>query len=103
LPGTPRLHRLVNSKGEGYKIRTIEIDSEFEVPHAVEGYDGQKKEGAVRISLYGMQEAVAVVSLALAGSEETRYRKTKAPSFGAFLRIRYRFRRSRRAASRFPR
>ena len=36
----------------------------FKVPQAVEGYEGQKKEGAVRISLYGTQEAVTVVSLA---------------------------------------
>ncbi|MGE0653968.1 MAG: ABC transporter substrate-binding protein, partial [Alphaproteobacteria bacterium] len=46
---------LINSKGgvEGYKFKVVEIDNEYKVPPAVEGYERQKKEGAVIIGLFG--------------------------------------------------
>jgi hypothetical protein len=62
VPGTPRIHRLVNSNGggvEGYKIRAIEIDSEFKVPLAIEAYERQKK---LRCCIdHPLRQAVAVV------------------------------------------
>lgn len=47
--------RLVNSKGgvEGYKIRPLEIDTEYKVPQGIEAYERFKKEGAVSVLLYG--------------------------------------------------
>ncbi|HEX2886535.1 ABC transporter substrate-binding protein [Vineibacter terrae] len=46
---------LVNSKGgvEGYKIKVLEIDTEYKVPQGVEAYERMKKEGAVAVALYG--------------------------------------------------
>ncbi|ANK81433.1 MAG: hypothetical protein TEF_11950 [Rhizobiales bacterium NRL2] len=46
---------LVNSKGgvEGHTIRVIEIDNQYKVPPAVEGYQRFKSEGAVLVGLYG--------------------------------------------------
>ncbi|TWT03908.1 ABC transporter substrate-binding protein [Reyranella sp. CPCC 100927] len=54
-PGFHDYIALVNSKGgiEGFKIRVVEIDNEYKVPPGVEGYERQKKEGAVSIALYG--------------------------------------------------
>ncbi|WP_164516505.1 ABC transporter substrate-binding protein, partial [Minwuia thermotolerans] len=46
---------LVNSKGgvEGHTIRVIEIDNQYKVPPAVEGYQRFKSEGAVLVGLFG--------------------------------------------------
>ncbi len=54
-PGFHDYMALVNSRGgiEGYKIRVVEIDNEYKVPPGVEGYERQKKEGAVSVALYG--------------------------------------------------
>ncbi|HKU95790.1 MAG TPA: ABC transporter substrate-binding protein [Vineibacter sp.] len=53
---------LINAKGgvEGYKIRVVEVDNEYKVPPGVEGYERQKKEGAVSIALYGTPIVAAV-------------------------------------------
>ncbi len=53
---------LINAKGgiEGFKIRVVEVDNEYKVPPGVEGYERQKKEGAVSIALYGTPIVAAV-------------------------------------------
>jgi len=53
---------LINAKGgvEGYKIRVVEVDNEYKVPPGVEGYERQKKEGAVSVALYGTPIVAAV-------------------------------------------
>lgn len=55
---------LVNSKGgvEGYKLKVVEIDNEYKVPPAVEGYERQKKEGAVIIGLFGTPHTQALTA-----------------------------------------
>ena len=55
---------LVNAKGgvEGYKLRVVEIDNEYKVPPAVEGYERQKKEGAVIIGLFGTPHTQALTA-----------------------------------------
>ncbi len=55
---------LINSKGgvEGYKLRIVEIDNEYKVPPAVEGYERQKKEGAVIIGLFGTPHTQALTA-----------------------------------------
>jgi len=62
-PGYHDYVKLVNSKGgiEGHKIRVIEIDHEYKVPPAVEGYERMKKEGAVLIGLYGTPHTYALM------------------------------------------
>jgi branched-chain amino acid transport system substrate-binding protein len=47
--------KLVNSKGgiNGHTIRVIEIDNQYKVPLAVEGYQRFKAAGAVLVGLYG--------------------------------------------------
>jgi len=61
-PGYHDYVKLVNSKGgiEGHKIRVVEIDHEYKVPPAVEGYERMKKEGAVLIGLYGTPQTYAL-------------------------------------------
>ena len=46
---------LVNSKGgvEGYKLRLVELDTEYKVPQSVETYERLRKEGAVTILVWG--------------------------------------------------
>jgi branched-chain amino acid transport system substrate-binding protein len=55
---------LVNSKGgvEGFKLKVVEIDNEYKVPPAVEGYERQKKEGAVIIGLFGTPHTQALTA-----------------------------------------
>jgi len=55
---------LINSKGgvEGYKLKVVEIDNEYKVPPAVEGYERQKKEGAVVIGLFGTPHTQALTA-----------------------------------------
>ena len=55
---------LVNSKGgvEGFKLKVVEIDNEYKVPPAVEGYERQKKEGAVLIGLFGTPHTQALTA-----------------------------------------
>ena len=55
---------LVNSKGgvDGYKLKVVEIDNEYKVPPAVEGYERQKKEGAVLIGLFGTPHTQALTA-----------------------------------------
>lgn len=47
--------KLINSKGgiNGHTIRVIEVDNQYKVPPAVEGYQRFKSEGAVIVGLYG--------------------------------------------------
>src|ERR1700732_5491920 len=53
-PGYHDYIALVNSKGgvEGFKIRVVEIDHEYKVPHALEAHERFKKEGEVLEGLY---------------------------------------------------
>jgi branched-chain amino acid transport system substrate-binding protein len=62
-PGYHDYVALVNSKGgvEGHKIKVIEIDHEYKVPPAMEGYERFKKEGAVLIGLYGTPHTYALM------------------------------------------
>jgi branched-chain amino acid transport system substrate-binding protein len=55
---------LINSKGgvEGYKIKAIEIDTEYKVPQGVEAYERLKKEGAVTMALYATPIVQALTS-----------------------------------------
>jgi branched-chain amino acid transport system substrate-binding protein len=52
----------INSKGglEGYKLKLDEIDNEYKVPPAVEGYEREKAEGAVSIMIYGTPQTQAL-------------------------------------------
>jgi len=61
-PGYHDYIALVNSKGgvDGYKLRAVEIDTEFKVPQAMEAYERHKKDGAVLISLYGTPQTQAL-------------------------------------------
>jgi branched-chain amino acid transport system substrate-binding protein len=61
-PGYHDYIALVNSKGgvEGYRVRAVEIDTEFKVPQAMEAYERHKKDGAVLISLYGTPQTQAL-------------------------------------------
>jgi len=62
-PGYHDYVALVNSKGgvEGRKIKVIEIDHEYKVPPAMEGYERFKKEGAVLIGLFGTPHTYALM------------------------------------------
>ena len=53
---------LINSKGgiEGYKINYNELDNEYKVPPAVEGYERQKGAGAVSLMIYGTPQTQAL-------------------------------------------
>lgn len=53
---------LINSKGglEGYKLKVDEIDNEYKVPPAIEGYEREKAEGAVSIMIYGTPQTQAL-------------------------------------------
>jgi branched-chain amino acid transport system substrate-binding protein len=53
---------LINSKGgvEGYTLKVDEIDNEYKVPPAIEGFERQKSEGAVSIMLYGTPQTQAL-------------------------------------------
>lgn len=46
---------LINSQGgiNGHTIRMLEVDNQYKVPPAVEGYQRFKSEGAVLVGLYG--------------------------------------------------
>jgi branched-chain amino acid transport system substrate-binding protein len=61
-PGYHDYIALTNSKGgvEGYKIRALEIDTEYKVPQAMEAYERHKKDGAVLIGLYGTPQTQAL-------------------------------------------
>ena len=78
-PGYHDYVALVNSKGgvEGYKIRVIEIDTEYKVPPAVEAHERFKKEGAVLEGLYGTPQTLALTKKL----EEDKILGT-APGFG---------------------
>jgi len=53
---------LINMKGgiDGYKIKAIEIDTEYKVPQGVEAYERLKKEGAITMALYATPIVQAV-------------------------------------------
>jgi hypothetical protein len=53
---------LVNSQGgvEGYKIKADEIDHEYKVPPGMEGYERDKRDGAVSYMIYGTPHAQAL-------------------------------------------
>ena len=53
---------LINSKGgiDGYKIRINEIDNNYKVPPAIEGYERQKQQGAVSHMIWGTPQAQAL-------------------------------------------
>jgi branched-chain amino acid transport system substrate-binding protein len=78
-PGYHDYIALLNSKGgvEGYKIRVIEIDTEYKVPPAVEAHERFKKEGIVLESLYGTPQTLALTKKL----EEDKILGT-APGFG---------------------
>src|SRR5262245_58613998 len=61
-PGYHDYIKLLNAKGglEGYKVKAIEIDHEYNVPAAMESYERHKKEGAVLISIYGTPQTYAL-------------------------------------------
>jgi branched-chain amino acid transport system substrate-binding protein len=61
-PGYHDYIDLVNSKGgvAGHKLRADEIDHEYKVPPAIEGYERYKNEGAVVIALYGTPQTYAL-------------------------------------------
>ena len=46
---------LINSQGgiNGHTIRLVEVDNQYKVPPAVEGYQRFKSEGAVLVGLFG--------------------------------------------------
>jgi branched-chain amino acid transport system substrate-binding protein len=73
---------LINSKGgvEGYKFKVVEIDNEYKVPQGVEGYERQKKEGAVLIGLFGTPHTQALTARLL----EDKIPGTS-PGFGSAL------------------
>jgi len=54
---------LVNSKGgiDGVKLKISEVDNQYKVPPAVEGYERQKKDGAVLISFFGTASTLALI------------------------------------------
>ncbi|HWB47122.1 MAG TPA: ABC transporter substrate-binding protein [Hyphomicrobiaceae bacterium] len=78
-PGYHDYVALVNSRGgvEGYKIRAMEIDTEYKVPPAVEAHERFKKEGAVLEGLYGTPQTIALTKKL----EEDKILGT-APGFG---------------------
>src|ERR1700730_16416530 len=55
-------YNLVNSKGgvEGFRIKYLEIDSEYKVPQAIEAYQREKGDGAVSIMAYGTPQVQAL-------------------------------------------
>ncbi len=61
-PGYTDYIALVNSKGGvmGHKLRVVEVDNEYKVPPAIEGYEREKKDGAVIIALYGTPQTYAL-------------------------------------------
>ncbi|HZS34392.1 MAG TPA: ABC transporter substrate-binding protein [Methylomirabilota bacterium] len=81
-PGYHDYMKLVNSKGgvEGHPIRVIEIDHEYKVPPALEGYERFKKEGAVLVFLYGTPMTYALAQKL----QEDRIPAT-CPAFGPAL------------------
>lgn len=54
---------LVNANGgiDGVKLRISEVDNEYKVPPAVEGYERQKKDGAALISFFGTASTLALI------------------------------------------
>ncbi|HKW92512.1 MAG TPA: ABC transporter substrate-binding protein [Methylomirabilota bacterium] len=61
-PGYNDYIALVNSQGGvmGHKLRVVEVDNEYKVPPAIEGYEREKKDGAVIIALYGTPQTYAL-------------------------------------------
>lgn len=61
-PGVQDYVNLVNSKGgvDGWKVRINEIDNNYQVPAAVEGYEKHKQEGAVSYLIWGTPQAEAL-------------------------------------------
>jgi branched-chain amino acid transport system substrate-binding protein len=61
-PGYHDYVDLVNAKGgvDGHMIRVDEIDHEYKVPPAIEGYERYKTEGAVLVALYGTPQTYAL-------------------------------------------
>lgn len=54
-PGVQDYVKLINSKGgvEGHTIRLIEVDTGYQVPPAIEGYQRMKAEGVKLVGLFG--------------------------------------------------
>ena len=71
---------LMNSRGgvEGYKIKVIEIDTEYKVPPAMEAHERFKKEGAIFESVYGTPQIAALIKKL----EEDKMAATS-PGFGS--------------------
>ncbi len=61
-PGYTDYVDLINSKGGvmGHKLKVVEVDNEYKVPPAIEGYEREKKDGAVIIGLYGTPQTYAL-------------------------------------------
>jgi branched-chain amino acid transport system substrate-binding protein len=53
---------LINAKGgvDGWKVRINEIDNNYQVPAAVEGYERHRQEGAVSYLIWGTPQAEAL-------------------------------------------
>ena len=61
-PATHHYVDLINSKGglNGYKVLTPEVDTQYQVPPAVEEYEHAKQMGAVSIMRYGTPQTEAL-------------------------------------------
>jgi branched-chain amino acid transport system substrate-binding protein len=61
-PGYNDYIALVNSKGGvmGHPLKVVEVDNEYKVPPAIEGYERQKRDGAVIIAIYGTPQTYAL-------------------------------------------
>jgi branched-chain amino acid transport system substrate-binding protein len=61
-PAQHDYYALVNSQGgvEGFKIKAIEIDSEYKVPPSIEAHQRFKKEGAIATTLYATPSVLAL-------------------------------------------
>ena len=61
-PGQHDYYNLINSKGgiEGFKIRAIEVDTEYKVPPAIEAHQRFKKEGAVSTAVFATPAVLAL-------------------------------------------
>src|SRR2546430_11890914 len=61
-PASHDYYNLINSKGgvEGYRINGVEIDHEYKVPQAVEGYQRLEGDGAGSMVGHGTPQVQAV-------------------------------------------
>jgi branched-chain amino acid transport system substrate-binding protein len=61
-PAQHDYYALINSQGgvEGFKIKAMEIDSEYKVPPAIEAHQKFKKEGAISTALYATPAVMAL-------------------------------------------